>query len=107
LAPEQALNYGELRDALLKRFDFTEEGFRKRFRNNRVENSETVSQFAMRLTSYFTGLLDLSKCPKTYEGLRDLILRQQVLFCFNTERFMFLRERTPANLLRQVLFFKI
>jgi len=90
------LDYTKLKEALLKRFDFTEEGFRKRFRNCRAEQSETVSQFASRISNYLNRWLELAKCPLTYEGLKDIIIREQVLVCCNSERSLFLRERTPG-----------
>jgi len=78
LAPEQALNYKELKASLLKRFYFTEEGFRKRLRGSRVEEKETFNQFAMRLSNYFTRWVELARCEKTYEGLSALILRERL-----------------------------
>lgn len=98
LAPEQAMDYDEVKTALLRRFDFTEEGFRKRFRQSRAEQTETVGQFVVRLDNYLTRWLDLANCEKTYKGLIDMILREQVLFCCNAELTLFLRERSPANL---------
>lgn len=98
LATDQALDYGELKDALLRRFEYTEEGFRRRFRNARAEQSETVGQFAARITNYFMRWLDLAKCEHTFDGLRDLLLREQVLNICTTELNLFLRERDPPTL---------
>ena len=36
-----AADYEKLKDALLKNFDMTERGFRKKFRNDMSERSET------------------------------------------------------------------
>ena len=51
---EDTNDYDKLKSALLKRFQMTEEGYRVRFRTSRPEKSETPSQFAGRLSSYFT-----------------------------------------------------
>lgn len=98
LATEQALNYDNLKEALLRRFDFTEDGFRKRFRTSRSEQSETVTQFAARLQNYFARWLDLARCPITFDGVRDLVIREQVMNCCSNELRLYLRERTPSTL---------
>ncbi|XP_033758666.1 uncharacterized protein LOC117340982 [Pecten maximus] len=97
LAPDQALDYKELKEALLRRFKFTEEGFHKKFRHSRVEHSETVGQFASRLGNYLDRWLELAKCEQTYADLRDMMIREQVLLCCNQELTLFLRERAPDS----------
>ena len=52
LSVADANDYEKLKDALLKNFDMTECGFRKKFRNDRPERSETFIQFGSRLRSY-------------------------------------------------------
>ena len=52
LSTEDAADYDKLKDALLKNFDMTERGFRKKFRYSRPESSETFVQFSSRLCSY-------------------------------------------------------
>ena len=52
LSTEDAADYDKLKDALLKNFDMTERGFRKKFRYSRPERSETFIQFSSRLCSY-------------------------------------------------------
>ena len=48
-------DYEKLKEALLKNFDMTERGFRKKFRYERPEKSETFIQFSSRLRSYLKG----------------------------------------------------
>ena len=38
-------NYEKLKDVFFKNFDMTERGCRKKFRNDRLEKSETFIQF--------------------------------------------------------------
>ena len=75
IPPEQALDYDVLKEALLKRFEMTEDGFRKRFRNCRPEVGETFTQFSKRLVRYIHRWMELAKTDKTFEGLLDLMLR--------------------------------
>ena len=49
LSVDDAADYEKLKEALLKNFDMTERGFRKKFRYERPEKSETFIQFSSRL----------------------------------------------------------
>ena len=51
---EDALNYDKLKVALLKRYELTEEGFKRKYKRCRPENGETFQQFMTRMKSYFT-----------------------------------------------------
>ena len=77
---EDALNYDKLKVALLKRYELTEEGFKRKYKKCRPENGETFQQFTTRMKSYFTRWIDMASIEKSYEGLQDLILREQLTF---------------------------
>ena len=94
----QALDYEALKEALLKRFELTEEGFRKKFRSCRPEQGETLAQFVVRLESYFERWCGMAKAEKTYDGLKDLMLRDQFINCCGKELELFLKERLPADI---------
>ena len=57
LSVDDAADYEKLKEALLKNFDMTERGFRKKFRYERPEKSETFIQFSSRLRSYLNKWL--------------------------------------------------
>lgn len=97
LSPETALNYQLLKGALLKRFDYTEDGFRKKFRESRVDDRETFSQFAVRLDNYYMRWLDMAKCSKTFNELKDLMIREQLIILCQKELAVFLKERNPES----------
>ena len=92
-----AQDYDELKAALLRRFDMTEDGFKKKFRSSRPDLAETFTQFTVRLSSYFTRWIEMAKIPKTYDGLFDLILRDQLLHICNQELAIFLRQNVPKT----------
>ena len=73
---EDALNYDKLKVALLKRYELTEEGFKRKYKKCRPENGETFQQFTTRKKSYFTRWIDMASIERSYEGLQDLILRE-------------------------------
>ena len=95
---EDALNYDKLKVALLKRYELTEEGFKRKYKKCRPENGETFQQFTTRMKSYFTRWIDMASKEKSYEGLQDLILREQLTFICNRDLELFLREREPKSL---------
>ena len=95
---EDALNYYKLKVALLKRYELTEEGFKRKYKKCRPENGETFQQFTTRMKSYFTRWIDMASIENSYEGLRDLILREQLTFICNRDLELFLREREPKSL---------
>ena len=90
-------NYDHLKLALLKRYQLTEEGFRKRFRESKSEKGETVYQFVARLSRYFRRWVELSGITKTYDGLEDFMVREQYLSTCGQDLAIFLRERIPKD----------
>ena len=57
---EDALNYDKLKVALLKRYELTEEGFKRKYKKCRPENGETFQHFTTRMKSYFTRWIDMA-----------------------------------------------
>ena len=93
LSSTDAIVYDTLKEALLKRYQLTEEGFRVKFRLSKQESGETANQFIVRLDNYLTRWMDLGKVDITFEGLKDLILREQFLAVSGKNLVMFLKER--------------
>ena len=71
---EQANDYDKLKDALLKRYLLSADGFKKRFRSAKPETGETPSQFLTRLDNYLERWIELAKVTKSYEGLKTLFV---------------------------------
>ena len=95
---EQALDHDMLKAALLKLYELTEEGFKQRFKKCRYNSGETFQQFTSRLKCYFTRWIDMARIEKTFEGLVDLILKNQLAFICTKELELFLKEREPESL---------
>ena len=93
LSVDDANDYDKLREALLKRYQLTEEGFRQKFRNSKQEVGETAGQFVIRLNNYLSRWMELGKVPETFNGLRDLLLREQFLSVSHKSLVLFLKER--------------
>ena len=79
LSREAAGNYEALKEALLRRFQLTQEGFRQKFRACQPETGESAPQFVIRLDNYLMRWIELSKSEKSFQGLKDLLLREQFI----------------------------
>ena len=77
---EDALDYDNLKRALLKRYELTQEGFKRKYKKCRPEKGETFQQFTTRMKSYLNRWIDMSGIEKSYEALQDLILQDQLTF---------------------------
>ena len=93
-----AVDYKELKEALLKRYDLTENGFRVRFRNSKPEEGESPEQFITRLKRYLTRWIDLAKTEKSFEALCELFVKEQLIDACPEDLAIYLRERDPENL---------
>ena len=100
LSVEQASDYKHVKESLLHRFQLTEEGFRLKFRNSKPDQGERYSQFVERLHSYLDRWMDLGNTKHTFEGLKDLFLREQLLNVCDKELGMFLKERKPEDVVK-------
>ena len=98
LSTEDAADYDKLKDALLKNFDMTERGFRKKFRYSRPERSETFIQFSSRLCSYLNKWLTMAKVEKSFEAVCDFMARDQFLEACSRELFVHLWPKAFENL---------
>ena len=98
LSVADANDYEKLKDALLKNFDMTERGFRKKFRNDRPERSETFIQFGSRLRSYLNKRINMAKIENTFEAICDFMARDQFLESCSRELYVHLKPKTFKNL---------
>ncbi|KAM7305786.1 uncharacterized protein ISCGN_015682 [Ixodes scapularis] len=93
MAADAATNYTVLKQTLLQRFRYTEEGYRAKFREARPEEAETGRQFTGRLLGYFDHWQEMAKTERTYDALRDKIVSEQFLKRCHEKLTIFLRER--------------
>jgi len=98
LPVDQANDYDHLKEALLKRYRLSAEGFKMRFRSSKPDTGETPLQFLTRLDNYLQRWIELAKVEQTYEGLKALIVQEQYLSVCSKELALFLKERTPTTI---------
>ena len=98
LPTQDAGSYKALRDILLKRYEKTEEGYRKLFYSARCETGEGQHQFMVRLARYLLKYVELSKIEQDFESVLELLVREQYLATCTKELEIFLRERPEKDM---------
>ena len=98
LPVKDAQDYDVLKDALLKRFNLTEEGFKQKNKTAKPETNEARAQFIARLESYLMRWIELANVGKDFKGIRNLVIKEQYLETCSVQLAVFLRERKPTYL---------
>ena len=86
--------YQSVKQALLKNFQFTEEGFRQKLFSGKANPGETATQFYTRMEGYFNRWISLSKITQDYKSLKDLVLKMAFLGGCNTTLAVHLKEQS-------------
>ncbi|GFR78770.1 hypothetical protein ElyMa_004003100, partial [Elysia marginata] len=63
----------------MKRYDLTEDGYRRKFRSCKPAAGESPDMFVVRIVTYLDRWIELSRTEKSYEKLKDLIVREQFM----------------------------
>ena len=98
LAPSQASDYEVLKQALLRRYALTEEGYKQKFYDSKPEKGESPQQFIVRLEDYFLRWIELAKVDQTFDDVKELLVRERYLATCPKTLELFLRERAVTSL---------
>ena len=98
LSESEAIDYDRVKEVLQKRYNLTEDGYRQKFRACTPEDGENPNMFIVRLKTYLERWMKLSETPQTYDGLRDLCIREQFLDASPVDLSTYLRERKLPTL---------
>ena len=90
-----AQDYDRVKLALMKRYELTEDGYRRKFRASKPKVDESPEQVIVRLERYLLRWLELSNTERSFEGLKDLIVKEQFIDSCPKELAIHLRERAP------------
>ena len=90
--------YDQLKKALLNSFNLDEGGFRAKYFSARQDKDESFAQYVTKVSNYFDRWVGLSSTPKTYENLRELLIREQCLHNSDSQLASFVRERKLDSL---------
>ena len=98
LPPASQENYEAVKAALLTQFELTAASYHNKFRNSRLEKRETFSNLSQRLDKYLDRWLKLSPFTDTLEGLRELVLVEQLRECMSPQLRVFIDESGVSSL---------
>ena len=98
LSADEADDFDVLKKALLDRYNLNAEGFRMKLRDSVADEGESPAQFITRLDSYLNKWIELSKIPKTFAGMVQLVLTEQFTSTCSNDLVTFLKERTCGSL---------
>ena len=98
LSEEATKDYDKVTIALMKRYDLIEDGFRHKFRASKPEVDESPDQFIVRLDRYLLRWLELPDTERAFDGLKDLIVKEQFIDSCPKDLAIHLRERAPGTL---------
>lgn len=88
LSKTDRTNYDVVKEALLRRYNLTDEGYRKKFRESKPEEGETPQQFLVRLKNYLEKWIQLSQS----KDAMDLFLIEQFINACPTEVAAYLKQ---------------
>ena len=95
-----ANDYDKLKKELLTRYNYTEDGYRKRFMEVKPETEESPGQFIVCLKNYLAKWLELSGSSSgDFFAIVDLIVKEQLINACSEELPVYLLERGPKDLL--------
>ncbi|GFS19309.1 reverse transcriptase [Elysia marginata] len=98
LMSEQAQDYDKVKQALMKRYELTEDGYRRKFRSCKPGEGESPDMFIVRIVTYLDRWIELSRKEKSYEKLKDLIVREQFMDACPEDLATSLREKDLPTL---------
>ena len=94
MEPDRAAHYGQLKEAILRRYDISEETYRQRFRSAARKDGETYRELATRIED----LLDKwTKSCDTVKKLREKVALEQFLNTLPVEIRIWIREQSPES----------
>ncbi|GFO46517.1 LOW QUALITY PROTEIN: hypothetical protein PoB_007302200 [Plakobranchus ocellatus] len=83
LSAEQAKDYDKVKEALMKRYDLTEDGYCRKFCTCKPAEGESPDMFIVRIVTYLDRWIELSKMDKSYEKLKELDSTRTVHGCMS------------------------
>ncbi|GFS05266.1 reverse transcriptase [Elysia marginata] len=84
----------------MKRYDLTGDGYRCKFRSCKPAEGESPDMFIVRIVTYLDRWIELSRTEKSYEKLKDLIVREQFMDACPEDLATSLREKDLPTLER-------
>ena len=97
LADGGSLTYESLRENLCKKFRCTAEGYRKRYRDAKPSADESFDIYSVELKRLLDRWITLGKVEKTFEGVVDMLLSEQLMQSVCKDLKVFLIEKNSTS----------
>ena len=98
VSEEEAMNCQEIKNALLRRYNLTEEGYHEKLRKCRPEPDETVDQLIFRSKPYLEKWVERANGDATFDGIKNFMIKEQVIYVCPRDLSIYLQERAPRTL---------
>ena len=99
MSDTDAIEYDTVKKALLTRYNYTVNGYRKRFREVKPETKETPDHFVIRLKNYLAKWLELSGSSSgDFDAPVHLIVKEQFINAYSGQLAVYLLERGCKDL---------
>lgn len=98
MAGDDAMDYHKVREALLRRYRLTEDGFRAKFRESDPVSGESPGQFITRLKNYLDRWMEMAQVEREFDSLYNLIVEEQFVGKCATDLSVYLKEKSFENL---------
>ena len=95
---KQTLDYSQLKNALLRWYDFTCDGYCNKFKKSKPQMNESLEQFVVRLTNYLDKWIALLGTPETFGGLRELVIKELFINACPRDLAAHLKEQEQSTL---------
>ena len=99
LPEEHQRDYDKVKNALLRKFSLTEEGLRKELFATTAKTTESPLLFMTRLDRTFQQWVDAAKITKSYNGLKNLLLREEFLKRCHNDLVSYVREKAKSEIM--------
>ena len=93
LSANEGNTYDIIKSELLFKFQCNAEGFLEKFRNGKPQIDESYKAYYTRLAHLLDRWLELAEIPKTFDGLYDFIIYEQMMASSCKELQIYLKER--------------
>ena len=87
-----------LKEALLSRYDLTEEGHHIKLRTAKPLQGESCEQFVVRLQNYMQKWTNMAKSEETWLNVQSLLVKAQFIASCSNDVAVYLKEQAPKDL---------
>ena len=98
LPVEDRVDYDTVKAALMTHYHVTAERYKRQFKEATKKPHETHAQFHFRVGVLFNKWVGLEGCGESFDRLRELMIREQIMATYRKELKVFIAERETESL---------